>query len=203
MAASLPNLSPEEQEQLQQTIEMFEVIVQASPQDTQSLEILKDAYSRLGKPESTGIARRLADTYRELGQLSQALIEYEQIAQSEPENVQVTIAIGEIEALLAKNVPPKGPTSAPSGSIKLDFGNVVVEPGSPAELGTLITTNQTQRHDPGNGAGGATRLPTRAVDDSNEMLGKFLMQNRLVPEEIIISARERVQKKNRERSACR
>jgi hypothetical protein len=73
---------------------------------------------------------------------------------------------------------------------------VVVEPGSPAELGTLITTNQTQRHDPGNGAGGATRLPTRAVDDSNEMLGKFLMQNRLVPEEIIISARERVQKKN-------
>ena len=44
MNATPVMISPEEQEQLQQTVEMFEVIVQASPQDCQSMEILKDAY---------------------------------------------------------------------------------------------------------------------------------------------------------------
>src|SRR5207237_538884 len=68
MTATAPSLSTEEQEQLQQTIEMFEVIVQASPQDCQSLEILKDAYNRLGRAgEAMASARRLADTYRDLG----------------------------------------------------------------------------------------------------------------------------------------
>ncbi len=36
-------LSPGEVSQLQQTIEMFEVIVQSQPNDCQSLEILKEA----------------------------------------------------------------------------------------------------------------------------------------------------------------
>ena len=45
----LPPLSPEEKEQVLQTIEMFGVIVQASPNDAQSLEILRDAYVRVGR----------------------------------------------------------------------------------------------------------------------------------------------------------
>jgi hypothetical protein len=44
-----PPLSPEEKEQILQTIEMFGVIVQASPNDAQSLEILRDAYVRVGR----------------------------------------------------------------------------------------------------------------------------------------------------------
>ena len=35
--------------QLAQTIEMFEVITQTQPHDYQSLEILKEAYSKLGR----------------------------------------------------------------------------------------------------------------------------------------------------------
>ena len=86
LAPSPPTLSAEEQEQLQQTIEMFEVIVQASPQDTQSLEILKDAYTRLGRqPEALTVSRRLGDVYRELGQFSQALLEYETILHHDAE----------------------------------------------------------------------------------------------------------------------
>ena len=49
MSPSPPTITPEEHEQILQTIEMFEVIVQANPQDTQSLEILRDAYLRLGQ----------------------------------------------------------------------------------------------------------------------------------------------------------
>src|SRR3954468_16151951 len=95
-SVSPPSLTSEEQEQLQQTIEMFEVIVQASPQDTQSLEILKDAYQRLGRPEAAGISRRLADTYRELSQFSQALLEYEAILSQDPNNMEVMAAVGEV-----------------------------------------------------------------------------------------------------------
>ena len=40
-------LSEEEQSQILQTIEMFEVIIQTQPDDYQSLEILKEAYSKV------------------------------------------------------------------------------------------------------------------------------------------------------------
>ena len=42
-----------EEAQLLQTIEMFEVITQSQPQDYQSLEILKEAYLKLNRaPQS-------------------------------------------------------------------------------------------------------------------------------------------------------
>ena len=37
-------LTPSEEAQLQQTVEMFEAIAQSQPDDYQSLEILKEAY---------------------------------------------------------------------------------------------------------------------------------------------------------------
>lgn len=42
-------MTPGEEAQLTQTIEMFEVITQTQPHDYQSLEILKEAYSKLGR----------------------------------------------------------------------------------------------------------------------------------------------------------
>ena len=66
---------------------MFEVITQANPQDCQTMEILKDAYQRVGKQkEALAMARKLADTYVELGQYSAAMLEYEGILQKEPDN---------------------------------------------------------------------------------------------------------------------
>ena len=44
-------LNPGEESQLLQTIEMFEVITQSQPQDYQSLEILKEAYTKLGRED--------------------------------------------------------------------------------------------------------------------------------------------------------
>ena len=104
MNSSPPALTSEEQEQLLQTIEMFEVIVQASPQDCQSMEILKDAYYRLGRQsEALAISRRLADSYVELGQFSQAVIEYESILQNDPANPEVIAALGEVEERLYRS----------------------------------------------------------------------------------------------------
>ena len=42
------SLTPAEQAQLHETIDMFQVIVESQPLDYQSLEILKKAYLKLG-----------------------------------------------------------------------------------------------------------------------------------------------------------
>lgn len=73
-------LTPGEEAQLQQTIEMFEVITQSQPQDYQSLEILKEAYFKLGRQKDVvQTSKRIAQAYVQLGQLSSAILEYETI----------------------------------------------------------------------------------------------------------------------------
>src|SRR2546430_15884681 len=91
-------LNPSEEAQLAQTIEMFEVITQSQPQDYQSLEILKEAYSKLGRQkEVVGTSKRIAQAYVQLGQLSSAILEYETILQRFPEDPDVKTALREIE----------------------------------------------------------------------------------------------------------
>src|ERR1043165_8001236 len=128
MSPSAPQISPEEHEQILQTIEMFEVIVQANPQDTQSLEILKDAYLRIGlKKEMIAAARKLAETYAEAAQYSAAIVEYEAILKHEPDNPEVIAAMGDVEERMAKAA--KNRPAAPPPSIALDFRAVVAETG--------------------------------------------------------------------------
>jgi hypothetical protein len=115
--------------------------------------------------------------------------------------MEVIAAIGDVESLLEKAGRPRTPAPAPGaapagglGGIKLDFSTM----GTPGELGPLMTTSQTQH---ANGSAPATPGTARpasegGLDASNEALAKFLVQNRLVPEEIVVSAAERVAKKN-------
>src|SRR5277367_554337 len=91
-------LSASEEAQLSQTIEMFEVITQSQPQDYQSLEILKEAYSKLGREKDLiGTSKRIAQAYVQLGQLSSAILEYETILQRFPGDTDVQFALREIE----------------------------------------------------------------------------------------------------------
>ncbi|MHA3774341.1 GspE/PulE/PilB domain-containing protein [Verrucomicrobiota bacterium sgz303538] len=215
MNLSPQTVSPEEQEQILQTIEMFEVIIQASPQDCQSMEILKDAYQRVGRAaDAQVIARRLADTYVELGQYSQAMFEYEGILQKDPTNPEVIAAMSDLEEKLrSPAVPTIEPVLPASGGI---LGSVTLAP--PADLhtnnkglgidldfqavvgdgGTLIATEQTVREF---SEQAKIITPEQAVtgNEGNAALAKFLVQNRLVPEEAVNSALERVTKKNAER----
>ncbi len=95
---SMPTLNPEETAQLTQTIDMFEVIVQAQPADTQSLEILKEAYLKLGREDQViQTSKRIAQGYLQQGQLSSAILEYETVLQRRPDDGDVRSALKEIE----------------------------------------------------------------------------------------------------------
>lgn len=92
-------LNPGEEAQLQQTIEMFEVIVQSQPNDCQSLEILKEAYSKLGRePDVIHTSKRIAKAYMQTGQLSSAILEFETVLQRCPDDAEVQAALREIES---------------------------------------------------------------------------------------------------------
>jgi tetratricopeptide (TPR) repeat protein len=129
-------ISGEESQQLLRTVEMFEAITESQPNDYQSLEILKEAYSKLGrKEEALAVSKRLAEAYVKLGHISQAILEYEGIAQEYPQNADAKKALAELEQktaqadepasvvapLLAEDSKPKpapvgGPAGAPSPS---------------------------------------------------------------------------------------
>ena len=96
MAATL---SQSEEAQLGQTIEMFEVITQSQPHDYQSLEILKEAYSKLGgEKDVVGTSKRIAEAYVQMGQFSSAILEYETILQRYPQDPDVQSALKQIES---------------------------------------------------------------------------------------------------------
>ena len=98
-------LNPGEEAQLAQTIEMFEVITQSQPNDYQSLEILKEAYSKLGREkEVVATSKRIAQAYVQMGQLSSAILEYETILQLYPNDPDVQTALKQIESK-ANNFP--------------------------------------------------------------------------------------------------
>jgi hypothetical protein len=98
-------LSPSEEAQLAHTIEMFEVITQSQPHDYQSLEILKEAYSKLSRQEDViSTSKRIAHAYVQMGQLSSAILEYETILQRFPDDPDVKAALEQIESK-ANNFP--------------------------------------------------------------------------------------------------
>jgi len=91
-------LNPGEEAQLQQTIEMFEVIAQSQPNDCQSLEILKEAYTKLGREQDVvNTSKRIAQAYMQMGQLSSAILEYETVLQRRPDDADVQTALRQIE----------------------------------------------------------------------------------------------------------
>ena len=106
-------LTTEEEGQLGQTIEMFEVITQSQPHDYQSLEILKEAYSKLGREtDVVGTSKRIAQAYVQMGQFSSAILEYETILQRFPEDPEVQEALSRIESQAAAFEAPALDTSA-------------------------------------------------------------------------------------------
>jgi Type II secretion system (T2SS), protein E, N-terminal domain len=193
--SSPPPISPEEKEQLLQTIEMFEVIVSANPHDCQSLEILKDAYTRMGmRRELLKISRRMAQTFMELGQFATAILEFEQILRHEPDNPEVIAAMGDCEERMHKSSHTA--TGRPAGP----NGHSGSGSGSAVEGGNLIATSATNRQDSRAGSSVPAFQEGRMAaltTDGNESLAKFLTQNKLVPDVLVHASLERVQKVNR------
>jgi Type II secretion system (T2SS), protein E, N-terminal domain/Tetratricopeptide repeat len=111
----MASISEDENQQLLRTVEMFEAITESQPEDYQSWEILKEAYSKLGRrPESLRASKKLAKAHISLGQISQAILEFEGILQEYPNDPEVLAALLEIEAKTSQLSTARQPSGAPS-----------------------------------------------------------------------------------------
>src|SRR5438105_14011508 len=78
---------------------MFEVITQTQPDDYQSLDILKEAYTKVGRQdEALRASRKLAEAYFNAGSYALAMQECEVLLLREPNAPEVLAILGEIEA---------------------------------------------------------------------------------------------------------
>lgn len=104
----MPNkLTPEETQQLRDTIGMFEVICQSSANDIDSLQILKEAYSKLEQDDDiVGVSKRLAKAYMLSGQFTEAVLQYESILDLRPDDPDVRQALSEMVGQTEVAPPP-------------------------------------------------------------------------------------------------
>ena len=165
-------LSDEEHSQIVQTIEMFEVITQTQPDDYQSLEILKEAYQKVGRAEdSLKTSRRLAEAYFSAGSYTLAMQECEVILLKEPNAPEILAMLGEIETRL----------QAAGHAIAADGSKTgLIDAGSDrARRGALVHLQ------PG-------RDTSNSEDRGNEHLAKFLVMQQLFTEDQVSKALETV-----------
>jgi tetratricopeptide (TPR) repeat protein len=146
-------ISEEETQQLLRTVEMFEAITESQHDDYQSLEILKEAYIKLSRTEDgLRVSKKLAQAYVSLGQISQAILEYEGILQEYPNDASVVAALGELEQktsmlaaehasaapLLAEDSKPSTPAGGPAGAPALSANRLKAEDGDRALADVLL-----------------------------------------------------------------
>ncbi len=197
MNSSSPPVLQEEREQILQTVEMFEGLVQANPQDCQSLEILKEAYQRLGLLDETlRTAQRLGAAYQQLGQLSLAMLELEGVLQLAPGNLEVIAALSDLQRRLQGGpVPQNGREQRESGSEQVaGAGRAQSDAGQ--ERSVLMETSRTLNADGASGLDAGVPGALGVLPDGNEALAKFLMQHRLLDADLIGSTLEWVQNAN-------
>ena len=189
-----PTLSNLEQEQILQTIEMFELITQSNPDDYQSYDILKDAYLKVGRDEEAyKISRKLGETYLAMGQFSSALLEFEALMQRYPQDKEIFLKKKEVEDRMnqggTKRVPQETLLSE-----KVVNGSTVAsaQTGRVAEP-SLIEVRDTQRTE------SPLRQANAAAEDGDTALTKFLIYHGLCPNKIAKASLERVRERNEER----
>jgi tetratricopeptide (TPR) repeat protein len=147
-------LNASEEAQLQQTIEMFEVIVQSQPTDCQSLEILKEAYTKLDRePDIVNTSKRIAQAYLQMGQLSSAILEYETVLQRRPNDTDVQLALKQIED---------------------KANNVAVQQTAGVEPTALTSSSDTGRFKK------KARASAEEVDDGRKAMHKIFVEGRII-----------------------
>jgi hypothetical protein len=179
-------LSEEEHSQIVQTIEMFEVITQTQPDDYQSLEILKDAYTKISKPEEVlRISRKLAEAHFNGGSYALAMQECELILLKEPNAPEILALLGDIEARLQA------------------AGQSLVEGGP--KNGLIVSSHLNGSATSPGGGGGLMDLQPKENgphlgDRGDDQLAKFLVMQQLFPEDTVTNALETVTHLNKDLS---
>ncbi len=100
--------------------------LEVNPDDAQAVEILRDAYLRLGqRAEAEEFAFKLAEAFLAKGEFSAALLEYEVLLRRDPGNLRASVALAEAERRMES---VRGVKFATEG-IRLDFEAVLREGG--------------------------------------------------------------------------
>ena len=177
-------LSDDENSQILQTIEMFEAITQTQPDDYQSLEILKEAYNKVGREEDfLRATRKLAEAYFNAGSYALAMQECDVILAKQPNAPEILAMLGEIETRLQA-----------SGKALVNKGAQAGLTVNPADVskgeGLLIDTKGAH----GGDAGKMGDLAERGDDH----LAKFLIVQQLFPEDEVLAALESVKQLNKD-----
>jgi tetratricopeptide (TPR) repeat protein len=176
-------LSEDEHSQIVQTIEMFEAITQTQPDDYQSLEILKEAYAKVGRnDEAFQTSHKLAEAYFNAGSYTQALQECEVILLKEPNAPEIVAMLGNIEARLQASGQALANKSAPIGGL--------VEGSSLRGEGSLI--------DVGLGREKRFGRVTNLHERGDEQLAKFLIVQQLFGEQEVNAVLETVKQANKD-----
>src|SRR5713226_1425643 len=148
---------------------MFEAITQTQPEDYQSLEILREAYTKIGRhDEALRTSRKLAEAYFNAGSYTPALQQRLQ-------------ASG--QAIVDKSKQTSGLVNSP---FTRNDGSLI----SPNVEGSLIDVDPAR----GKGLGRITNLHERGDDH----LAKFLIVQQLFGEEEVNAAHETVKVANKE-----
>jgi len=185
-------LSAEEHSQILQTIEMFEAITQTQPEDYQSLEILREAYTKIGRhDDALRTSRKLAEAYFNAGSYTPALQQCEVILTREPNAPEILAMLGEIEQRLQASGQAivdksKATTSLVSSPFTRNDGSLI----TPNVEGALIDVDPSR----GKGLGRITNLHERGDDH----LAKFLIVQQLFGEEEVNVALETVKNANKD-----
>jgi len=185
-------LSAEEHSQILQTIEMFEAITQTQPEDYQSLEILREAYTKIGRhDDALRTSRKLAEAYFNAGSYTPALQQCEMILTREPNAPEILAMLGEIEQRLQASGQAivdksKATTSLVSSPFTRNDGSLI----TPNVEGALIDVDPSR----GKGLGRITNLHERGDDH----LAKFLIVQQLFGEEEVNAALETVKNANKD-----
>jgi hypothetical protein len=164
---------------------MFEVITQTQPDDYQSLEILKDAYMKVGKPEeSLRISRKLGEAYFNVGSYTLAMQECEVVLQKEPNSPEILAMLGEIESRL-QAAGHSIMTAGAVGGLTLTPDHGSNGTSHPAAEGGLMDVNSRRR---------GAHLHERG----DEQLAKFLIVQQLFGEEEVAAAQATVAQLNKD-----
>jgi tetratricopeptide (TPR) repeat protein len=184
------NLSEDEHNQIVQTIDMFEAITQTQPDDYQSLEILKEAYFKIGKPEeSLRISRRLAEAYFNVGSFTNAMQECEVILLKEPSAPDILAMLGDIETRLQAS----GHAIANASNKASGSKNGLINRALPADAKSSLIDLGARN---GQGKGHTSNLS----DHGDEQLAKFLIVQQLFGEDEVAKALQDVQRLNKDLS---
>ena len=156
---------------------MFEVITRTQPDDYQSLEILKEAYGKLGRRDDSLLtSRKLAEAYFNVGSYALAMQECEVLLLHDPNAPEVLAMLGDIEARLqavGQNVT--------GGGIK---HGLIAKAMSGGDGGLVRLDRKDQEH-------------YNLHERGEEQLGKFLIVQQFFAEQDVTAALMKVQQKNK------